>query len=90
MRRSGRASSRGALVTDDAKRVLLEFRDGSPFGPASVRRLLQYRAKRAGRAIQSLLNAGLARPTDQGRRTLYELSPRGGTSAQPYSSCARA
>ena len=64
-------------MTNDAKRVLLEFADGSPFGPVAVRRLLGCRAKGAARAIESLVNAGLARPTDPGRRTLYELSPRG-------------
>ena len=44
----------------------------SPFGG-----LLGCRAKGAARAIESLVNAGLARPTDPGRRTRYELSPRG-------------
>ncbi|MCY3704488.1 MAG: hypothetical protein OXH08_03170 [Gammaproteobacteria bacterium] len=64
-------------MTDDAKRVLFEFADGSPFGVAGVRRLLRCRAVRAGRAIQSLVNAGLARSTDRGGGQLYKISPRG-------------
>ena len=64
-------------MTDDAKRVLVEFADGSPFGAADVRRLLRCRALRAGRAIQSLVNAGLARPTDRSGRHIYKISPRG-------------
>ncbi|MDE0357761.1 MAG: hypothetical protein OXN92_08455 [Gammaproteobacteria bacterium] len=64
-------------MTDDAKRVLFEFADGSPFGVAGVRRLLRCRTVRAGRAIQSLVNAGLARPTDRGGRQLYRIGPRG-------------
>ena len=64
-------------MTNDPKRVLLEFSDGSPFGPVAVRRLLGCRAKRAARAIESLVGAGLARPTDRGGATLYKLSPRG-------------
>ncbi|WP_420462812.1 hypothetical protein [Candidatus Palauibacter sp.] len=64
-------------MANDAKRVLVEFADGSPFGPVAVRRLLGCRAKRAARAIESLVGAGLARPTDRGSATLYRLSPRG-------------
>lgn len=64
-------------MTNDAKRVLVEFADGSPFGTASVRHLLSCRANRPRRAIQSLVNAGLARPTEQGSITRYELSPQG-------------
>ena len=64
-------------MTDDAKRVLLAFTDGSQFGPVAVQRLFGWGAKRAERAIRSLVKAGLAQPMDRSRRTLYELSPRG-------------
>lgn len=64
-------------MTNDAKRVLVEFADGSPFGVADVRLLLRCRALRAGRAIQSLVNAGLGWPTDRGGRHLYRISPQG-------------
>ena len=58
------------------KRVLLDLADGSPFGPTGVRRVVGCGAKRATRAIPSLVGAGLARPTHPGRMTLYELGPR--------------
>ena len=64
-------------MTDDAKQVLVEFADGSPLGAADVRLLLRCRAPRAGRAIQSLVNAGLALPPDRGGRHIYKISPRG-------------
>ena len=64
-------------MTEDAKRVLVTFADGSPFGPVAVRRLLGCGAKRAARAIDSLVGAGLARPADRGGATLYRLSARG-------------
>ncbi|MDE2879649.1 hypothetical protein [Candidatus Palauibacter soopunensis] len=75
--RSGPGFRSIKAAADDAKRVLVEFADGSPFGAADVRLLLRCRALRAGRAIQSLVNAGLARPTDRGGRHLYGISPRG-------------
>ena len=64
-------------MTNDAKRVLLEFRDGSPFGQACVRRLLECRVRKARRAIHSLLDAGLALPTEKDGTTRYRLSAQG-------------
>ena len=64
-------------MTDNAKRVLVEFADGSPFGSAAVRRLLGGGTRRAARAIESLVGAGMARPAARGRATLYKLSARG-------------
>ncbi|WP_420439811.1 hypothetical protein [Candidatus Palauibacter sp.] len=64
-------------MTEDAKRVLVAFADGSPFGPVAVGRLLGGGAKRTARAIDSLVGAGLARPADRGGATLFRLSPRG-------------
>jgi len=64
-------------VTEDAKRVLVEFADGSPFGAVAVRRLLGGGARRAARAIESLVGAGFARPADRGGAALFKLSARG-------------
>ena len=64
-------------MTNDAKRVLVEFADGSPFGAVAVRELLGCGARRAARAIESLVGAGMARPAARGRATLYKLSARG-------------
>ncbi|MDE2943463.1 MAG: hypothetical protein OXT63_04560 [Gemmatimonadota bacterium] len=64
-------------MTDDAKRVLVEFADGSSFGPVAVRRLLGCGARRAARAIESLVGEGFAQPANLGGATLYKLSARG-------------
>ena len=64
-------------MTNDAKRVLLEFADGSLFGSVTVRRLLGCGAGQAARAIGSLVSQGLARQTDRGGATLYRLTARG-------------
>ncbi len=63
-------------MTDDAKKVLLQYADGSPFGAMGVRSLLGGSAGRAARAIDSLLNSGFARlGSDDGR--LYKLTAKG-------------
>lgn len=63
-------------MTDDAKKILLEYADGSPFGAMGVRSLLGGSSARAARAIDSLLASGFARlGSDDGR--LYKLTAKG-------------
>ena len=63
-------------MTDDAKKVLLKYADGSPFGAVGVRSLLGGSSVRAARAIDSLLSSGFARlGSDDGR--LYKLTAKG-------------
>ncbi|WP_419166732.1 hypothetical protein [Candidatus Palauibacter sp.] len=64
-------------MTDDAKKVLAAFADGSLFGPTAVQRVLGCPARRASRAIRSLEDDGMARIADRGRRRIYRLTPRG-------------
>lgn len=64
-------------MTEDAKRLLVEYADGSPFGTAAVRRQLGGEAMRAARAIESLVGARLARPANRDGATLCKLSARG-------------
>ncbi|MXX71496.1 MAG: hypothetical protein F4205_06370 [Gemmatimonadetes bacterium] len=64
-------------MTDDAKRVLVEYADGSAFGSVAVRRLLGGGAMRAARAIESIVGAKLDRPANRSGATLYKLSARG-------------
>jgi len=63
-------------MTDDAKKILLKYADGAPFGAMGVRSLLGGSGVRAARAIDSLLTSGLARlGSDDGR--LYKLTAKG-------------
>ncbi|MYA33276.1 MAG: hypothetical protein F4164_06355 [Gemmatimonadales bacterium] len=63
-------------MTDDAKKILIEYADGSAFGAMGVRSLLGGSGARAARAIDSLLASGFARPgSDDGR--LYKLTAKG-------------
>lgn len=68
-------------MTDDAKRVLLEYADGSMFGLTAVRSLLGSTV-RAIRAIDSLTASGHARVKDDGRLSLYRLTAKGRDLAQ--------
>ena len=63
-------------MTEDAKRILLEFSDGEPFGITTVRRLLKCRQPRAERALRSLTTAGMARRSP-GNDRIYRLTPLG-------------
>ena len=69
-------------MTEDAKKVLLEYADGSVFGRMAVRSLLGGSNVRATRAILSLVRAGLVRRHDGGLR-LYRLTPLGREIARP-------
>ncbi|WP_419860407.1 hypothetical protein [Candidatus Palauibacter sp.] len=63
-------------MTEDAKRILHEFFDGEPFGITTVCRLLKCRKARAGRALRSLVTAGMARRAP-GNDRIYKLTALG-------------
>ncbi|MYE35048.1 MAG: hypothetical protein F4X23_09380 [Gemmatimonadales bacterium] len=63
-------------MTEDAKRILLEFSDGEPFGITTVCRLLKCRQARAERALRSLITTGMVRRS-AGNDRIYRLTPLG-------------
>ena len=63
-------------MTDDAKRILIEFFDGEPFGVTTVCRLLNCPQARAERALRSLVTTGMARRS-RGNDRIYRLTPLG-------------
>ena len=71
-------------MTEDAKKILLTYGDGLPFGLVSVRRLLGGSKSRARRAIDDLLRSGHVRPKDTEAAVLYTLTEVGRDLAEAY------
>ena len=63
-------------MTNDAKRVLSRWCDGSRFGLRAVANLLDCSHRRAKRTVNQLMDSNWATKTDR-TREIYRLSKRG-------------